>query len=72
MTADIEARRAARRAAMPTITALVEQYAEFSPTVVWAEENGITVGKKPDYTSENAFQIPHGYRLPTIKEGAKR
>lgn len=54
-----EARRAARRAAMPITTAILAEYAEFSPTVIYASENGITVGKKPDYPE--AFAIPPRY-----------
>lgn len=56
---DLEARRAARRAAMPVTTALLAEYAEFAPKVVYAQENGITVGKKPDYSS--AFTVPANY-----------
>ena len=59
---DIEAQRAARRAAMPITSALVERYAEFSPRVVYASENGITVGREPQ--DENAFDIPPNYRRP--------
>jgi hypothetical protein len=55
----IESIRAARRAAMPTVTALLAEFAEFAPTVVYASENGITAGKKPDYS--NAFTIPANY-----------
>lgn len=56
---DLESRRAARRAAMPVTSALLAEYAEWGATVVYAEENWITVGKKPDYS--NAFDIPAGY-----------
>jgi hypothetical protein len=54
-----EARRAARRAAMPITAAFVEQYAEFMPTLVWAAENGITFGKPPQ--DESVFVIPANY-----------
>jgi hypothetical protein len=57
---DTEARRAARRAAMPITTALLAEYAEWGARVVYACENGITVGKRP--CNENAFQIPPNYR----------
>lgn len=67
---DIEAKRAARRAAMPITTALVEQYAEFKPTVIYAQENGITVGKEPQ--DREVFTIPHGYGLVTHIPKAKR
>lgn len=56
---DIEAKRAARRAAMPVTTSLLAEFAEFGATVVYACENGITVGKKPQ--EENVFEIPTGY-----------
>ena len=56
---DTEARRAARRAAMPVTSALLAEFAEWGATVVYAQENGITVGKKP--CNENAFQIPPNY-----------
>lgn len=56
---DTEARRAARRAAMPVTSALLDEFAEWGATVVYAQENGITAGKKPDYS--NAFTIPPGY-----------
>lgn len=60
---DIEAKRAARRAAMPITSAFVEQHAQFSPTVIFASENGITAGKPP--RDENAFTIPRGYGMET-------
>lgn len=56
---DAEARRAARRAAMPVTTALLAEFAQYGATVVYACENGITVGKKPQ--DENVFDIPAGY-----------
>lgn len=65
---DIEAKRAARRAAMPVTTAFVEQYAEWSPKVIYARENGITVGKRDE--DENCFEIPANYLKPT--EGRKK
>ena len=54
-----EAKRAARRAAMPQTTALLAEFAEWKPTVIYARENGITVGKKPEYVE--VFDIPAGY-----------
>jgi hypothetical protein len=65
----IEAKRAARRAAMPTVTAILAEYAAFAPTVVFASENGITVGKEPDYSG--AFTVPAGY-APMWKPEAKK
>lgn len=56
---DIQAQRAARRAAMPIVSAFVEQYAEFAPTVIYAEEAGIRVGKKPQ--DAEVFDIPPRY-----------
>lgn len=60
----LDARRTARRAAMPVVAALVTEYREMFPSavVVYAKENGITVGKPP--ARENAFTIPRGYRKP--------
>lgn len=63
---DIDAKRAARRASMPITTAFVEQYAEFAPTVIYAEENGIKVGKRP--VNESVFDIPRGYGMTTGKK----
>jgi hypothetical protein len=65
---DLEAKRAARRAAMPITAALVEQYAEFSPTVIYAQENGLTVGKPPHYAE--VFDIPANYH-PSYQLPAK-
>jgi hypothetical protein len=56
---DTEAKRAARRAAMPVTTSLLAEYAEWGARVIYARENGITAGKKPDYSG--AFDIPPGY-----------
>jgi len=66
---EIEAKRAARRAAMPITTALMEQYAEFSPTLIYASENGRAFGKPPQ--DENAFTIPANYRpaFEPVKKG---
>lgn len=69
---DIEAKRAARRAAMPITTALLEEYAEFSPKVIWAKENSISAGKRDE--NENAFTLPPSYLrpfAPVTKEGGK-
>jgi hypothetical protein len=67
---DIEAKRAARRAQMPLTTAFVEQYAEWGAVLVYACENGITYGKKPQ--EENVFDIPPLYRMATHVERVKR
>lgn len=56
---DIDAQRAARRAAMPTVSAWLEEYAEFGAKVIYAVENGITAGRKPK--DAEVFQIPAGY-----------
>jgi len=55
----MESQRAARRAAMPLTAALLDEYAEFSPKVVYARENGIKAGKRPVYSE--VFAIPSGY-----------
>ncbi len=66
-----EEKRAARRAAMPITTAFVTRYAEFEPTVIYAQENGIMVGKMP--IDESAFTVPLGYGLATgVPTKAKR
>jgi hypothetical protein len=44
---------------MPITAALLDQYAEFSPKVLYAVEAGITVGKPPKY--KEVFTIPPGY-----------
>jgi hypothetical protein len=67
---EIEAQRAARRAAMPITSALLAEYADFSPKLIYAVENGIRVGKQPQ--DENAFPIPPLYRQNTHIERAKR
>jgi hypothetical protein len=56
----IEAKRAARRAAMPVVSAILAEYEQFAPKVVYATENGIVVGKPPVYAE--VFQIPAGYQ----------
>jgi hypothetical protein len=69
---DIEAKRAARRAAMPITTAFVEQYAEFGAKLIYAQEGGITFGKPPQYTE--VFTIPANYGMPSgtpTKKGAR-
>jgi hypothetical protein len=55
----IEAQRAARRAAMPVTTALMEQYAEFKPKLIYAQEGAHTFGKLPQYAE--VFDVPAGY-----------
>ena len=70
---DIEARRAARRKAMPVVTALVESLeAEgLQPKVIFAQENGITVGHRPEY--REVFDIPKGYRImQEVKRATRR
>lgn len=59
-----EERLNARRAAMPVVSALVNELRETFPdaAVIYAQENGITVGKRP--CRENAFTIPPNYRKP--------
>jgi hypothetical protein len=68
---DIEARRAARRAAMPTVSAFVAEMSAQFPglKVIYACENGIVVGVKP--SDENAFQIPANY-FPTRQVEVKK
>ena len=60
----LEARRAARRAAMPIVSAFVNEVRETFPdvTVIYAHENGITVGRRQN--NESAFTIPCNYRKP--------
>lgn len=66
---DLESRRAARRAAMPLTSALLDEYAEWGARVIYAEENGIKAGKKPQY--REVFEIPAGYapmrEVPELK-----
>jgi hypothetical protein len=59
---DIDAQRAARRAAMPTVSALLEEWSAMFPgtKVIYAVENGIRVGREP--CNESAFTIPPNYR----------
>jgi hypothetical protein len=56
-----EALRAARRAAMPLVGAMVQEWRTLFPnlTVIYASENGIEVGKKPQDTE--VFTIPANY-----------
>lgn len=65
----IEAKRAARRAAMPTVTAIVQEYERFAPKVIYAQENGITVGKPPVYTE--VFDVPANY-FPSWRPEVKK
>ena len=46
-----EEKRASRRASMPKVTAIVEWYEKqgLDVKVIYAEENGLTYGKKPVY-----------------------
>ncbi len=64
----IEAQRAARRAAMPITAQLMEQYAEWNPTLIYARENGRSYGKPQ--TDENAHTFPRDFRAfePVKKE----
>lgn len=62
----IEAKRAARRAAMPATTALMEQYAEFKPTLIYAVEGAHTFGKPPQYAE--VFPIPANYEPMKVIE----
>lgn len=52
-------KRAARRAAMPITTSLMEQYAEFSPTLIYAKEGAHVYGKPPEYAE--VFDVPANY-----------
>jgi hypothetical protein len=65
----LEAKRAARRAAMPITTAFVEQYAEFSPVLIYAAENGRAYGKPPQ--EENCFDIPPRYGVAVQMKGKR-
>jgi hypothetical protein len=56
---DIDAKRAARRAAMPVTTEFMEQYADFAPTLIYASENGRSYGKAPQ--DKEVFTVPAGY-----------
>jgi hypothetical protein len=68
---DLESRRAARRAAMPTVSAIVAELSAQFPSlkVIYASENGIVVGVKP--SDENSFQIPANY-FPMWQPEAKK
>lgn len=63
-----EQKRAARRAAMPQTTALMEQYAAFSPTLIYAKEGAHSYGKPP--VDVEVFDIPAGYN-PSFQPPAK-
>lgn len=69
---DIEAKRAARRAAMPIVSSIVDELERdgLSPRVIYASENGITVGKRPEYAE--VFEIPRGYLMPSAKPKDKK
>jgi hypothetical protein len=51
---DLDAQRAARRAAMPTVSALLEEWSAMFPgtKVIYAVENGIRVGRERGSTGE--------------------
>lgn len=55
------------RAAMPTVAAIVDELRAHGVDVkvIWAEENGRQVGKRP--TNENVFDIPANYGMTTAK-----
>lgn len=46
------------RAAMPTVAKLVDELRAqgLSPRVLWAKENGLEMGKRPNY--REVFEIP--------------
>jgi hypothetical protein len=52
------------RAAMPTVAALVDELRAkgLEPRVIYASENGKTLGAKPQY--REVFDIPQDYRKP--------
>ena len=64
-------RRAQRRAAMPIVSAFVDEVRQQFPNaeVVYACENGITVGRKPE--NENVFDIPPDYCKPVPEKKKK-
>jgi hypothetical protein len=71
---DLDPRRAARRAAMPTVSAIVAELSAQFPSlkVIYACENGIVVGRKPADTE--VFEIPENYfpmRAMQTKEAKK-
>lgn len=45
-----EEKAAANRAAFPYAAELMDQFAEFEPKLIYAEENGRSIGKKPSTT----------------------
>jgi hypothetical protein len=55
--------RESNRVSMPTVAAFVDELRAqgLSLKVIFASENGIRVGKKPQ--GENAFDIPPQYRM---------
>ncbi len=55
---NLDAQRAARRAAMPITSALLDEYAEFGAKVIYASENGIVFGRP---SAGDEFTIPPNY-----------
>lgn len=56
----LKERASSNRAAMPIVAAIVDELRAqgLSPKVVFASENGVTVGRRPRY--ENVFEVPAG------------
>jgi hypothetical protein len=63
--------RAANRAAMPTVAALVDEWRALFPglKVIYASENGHVIGKRDE--NENAFTIPPNYLRPAATKKPK-
>jgi hypothetical protein len=56
------------RARFPTVAAIVDELRAqgLNPRVLWAKEGPYEVGQRPEHP--NAFDIPRGYRMSTVKE----
>lgn len=61
-----EEKRAANRARMPSVAGFVDELRAhgIASKVLYARENGITVGKPPQFDPDKVFQIPANYRRP--------
>ena len=47
-----EDRKAKNRLTFPQAASMMDSLAIFSPKLIWAEQNGVSIGKVPDWARE--------------------
>jgi hypothetical protein len=63
--------RETNRAAMPTVTQIVDQFAPWLGRVIYAAENGSVIDRREPVSDDQVFTIPAGYLKPA-QERVKR